>query len=350
MRANLEDIAQACGVSTATVSRAINNPGMVKPETRDLIKKYIIQYNYVPNAIARSLSRKETKTVGVVIPDILNPFFGSVIRGISTVLRENDYNIVLYDTEETRKYEFEALTTMLEERVRGIIITTSLDEEKSEDIMIPQLLQRSQQNTPIVFIDREPVYSRFDGVYFDNINAGIQATDCLIKAGHQKIALILGPAFSRANKERYMGYCTAFTKNGLTVNQDYIFHADRYTTQNGYDITEKLLALPERPTAIFAGSNSLATGCVTCLISNKINIPQDMALIGFDDTKNFDPFGLHISYIERSVRQMGEQAAKLLLHQLNTPKDKQAIQKRIILPSKLILKGSESYSGQIRLN
>jgi LacI family transcriptional regulator len=343
MGANLEDIARICGVSTATVSRAINNPDMVKPETRDLILKYIKQYHYVPNAIARSLSRKETNTVGVAIPDILNPFFGSIIRGISTILRKNDYNIILFDTEETKKYEFEALNTMLEERVRGIFITTSLDDEKSEDYVIPDLLQQSQQNIPVVFIDREPAYPYYNGVYFDNINAGVQATDCLIKNGHKKIALILGPEFSSTNKERFKGYSQALTKNGLSVNPNYIFHADRYTAKNGYEITKRILALDDRPTAIFAGSNSLTTGCITCLISNGIRIPQDMALIGFDDTKNYDPFGLHISYIERSVSLMGEHAAKLLLKQLEMSKDNPLIKKRVTLPSKLILKGSEVY-------
>lgn len=340
MGVTLQDIAQACGVSNATVSRVITGSGPVKPETRDRIMKTIRQYNYVPNAIARSLSRSVTNTVGVVVPDIENPFFGSIIRGITTVLRNIGYNIVLCDTEEKFNYEIDALDALTQERVRGIIIAPTIERENPENRkhMLP-----ISRKTPVVLIDRDIAYSHYSGVFFDNISAGREATEALINAGHTKIAAVFGPKFSRSNIERYQGYCNAFEMNDIAVNESYLFNSDHYTTECGFEIMRKILNLKDRPTAVFAGSNSLTAGCINCLLDQHIKIPEEMAIVGFDSTKKYDPFGLHISFVERSISEMGKTAARLLEEQIEVSDGTEKIQKRIIIPSKLVLKGSEIF-------
>ncbi len=341
MGVTLQDIARASGVSCATVSRVINNSDAVKVETREHVQEIIRKYNYVPNAIARSLSRNETNTIGVVVPDILNPFFGFVIRGISTVLRNMGYNIVLCDTEENINYECNSLDTLFEQRVRGIIISPTIEQESSNGM---KLLELSQRKTPIVLVDRDIRFSQYDGVFFDSINAGKDATLALIRAGHKRIAAVLGPPSSNACIERCMGYSSALSMSGIRYDENYVLHGN-YSAESGYEMTRKILAMKNRPTAIFVASNSLTVGCITCLLDHGINIPGEMSVIGFDDTKSFEPFGLHISYIDRSIGKMGEAAAKLLEEQIAAPPELGRVQKRIIIPTSLVLKGSEAYQA-----
>lgn len=342
MGVTLQDIARASGVSCATVSRVINSSDAVKPETREHVLETIRKYSYVPNAIARSLSRNETNTIGVVVPDILNPFFGFVIRGISTVLRNMGYNIALCDTDENINYECDSLDMLFEQRVRGIIISPTIEQESSNGM---KLLELSQRKTPIVLVDRDIRVSQYDGVFFDNINAGKDATLALIQAGHQKVAAILGPSSSNACIERCMGYSSALSMNGLPYEDDYVLYGS-YSAESGYEMTNRILLMKNRPTAIFAASNSLTVGCITCLLDHHIKIPEEMSVIGFDGTENFEPFGLHISYIDRSIGKMGEAAAKLMVEQINAQPELGRVQKRIIIPASLVLKGSEVYHGR----
>lgn len=342
MGVTLQDIADAAGVSNATVSRVINNSPSVKPETREYILSVIKKLNYVPNAVARSLSKNETNTIGVMVPDILNPFFGKVIRGISTVLHKMDFNIAMCDTEENILNEYASLEMLRKQQIRGLIITPTLVHEKTRGL---ELWEVQKRGIPVVIIDRDVDFSKFDGVFLDNVKAGMDATEAFIKAGHRKIAAIMGPTDSKASMERTLGYHKAMKHHGLGINPGYIFNA-LYNLESGYEMAKKLLALSDPPTAVFVGSSILTQGCIYALLENKVRIPEDMAIIGFDEMPYTKPLGIHISYIERSVSHMGETAAKLLLERINNPEKEGHIQKRIILPAQLVLKGSEKYFGK----
>lgn len=339
MSCTLQDIANAAGVSTATVSRIINNSLSVKPETRENVLNIIKELNYVPNAVARSLSRNETTTIGVVVPDIMNPFFGKIVRGISTVLRNMDYNISMCDTDESVINEYASLQMLRKQQVRGLIITPTLEQEKTRGL---ELLSFQKSKIPVVVVDRDVNSSNFDGVFLDNVQAGIEATQAFINVGHRKIAAIMGPAESKASVERTLGYCNALQMNGLAINPDYILHGF-YNMESGYEMTRALLALSDPPTAIFIGSSMLTHACIHALLEHNVKIPQEMGIIGFDEMSCFKPFGIHISYIERSVPQMGEAAAKLLIDRINTPITAECDRERkcIIIPPRLVLKGSE---------
>lgn len=339
MSTTLQDIANAAGVSSATVSRVINNLTSVKPETRESVLSVIKKFNYIPNDVARSLSRNETKTIGVIVPDILNPFFGKIVRGISTVLHGVDYNITMCDTEENILNEYASLQMLRKQQIRGLIITPTIDQEKTSGL---KLVEVEQSGIPVVIVDRDVNFSNFDGVFLDNVKAGIDATQAFINAGHKKIAAILGPTDSKASIERAIGYRHAMEMNGIEVDSRYIFNGF-YNMECGYEMTQKLLALDDPPTAIFIGSSMLAQACINALLENKIKIPQDMAIIGFDEMPYMEPFGIHISYIERFVRQMGEAAAKLLIDRIDSSPQGEHFRKRVIIPPKLVLKGSEQY-------
>lgn len=339
MNITLQDIANMAGVSSATVSRVINNSPLVKPDTRENVLRVIKKLNYVPNALARSLSLNETNTIGVVVPDILNPFFGKIVRGISTVLRERDYNIAMCDTEENISNEYTSLQMLRKQQIRGLIITPTLEHENSSGL---KLVEIEQDGIPVVIVDRDLNLSNFDGVFVDNIKAGIDATQAFINAGHKKIATIMGPADSKASKERFLGYQIAMKKNGIDIETSYIFNG-YYNIESGYNITKKILALSDPPTAIFIGSSILTQACINTLLENKVKIPEEMAIIGFDEMDYLKPLDIHISYIERSVRLMGEVAAKLLMEKIQDPSQGAHVRKRVILPTKLILNGSERF-------
>lgn len=342
MGITLLDIANAAGVSSATVSRVINNLPTVKGETRDSVLSVIKKLNYVPNAVARSLSRNETNTIGVVVPDILNPFFGKIVRGISSIMHSMDYNITMCDTEENIMNEDSSLKMLRKQQIRGLIITPTIDQEKTSGF---KLVEIEQSGIPVVIVDRDVNFSNFDGVFLDNVKAGMEATQAFIDAGHRKIAVIMGPTDSKAGMERTYGFRNAMETNGIDVDIRYIFNGF-YNMESGYEMTKKILALDDPPTAIFIGSSMLAQACINALLENSIRIPQDMAVIGFDEMSYTDPFGINISYIERSVREMGETAAKLLIERIQSPMQETHVRKRVILPIKLILRGSERYFGR----
>jgi LacI family transcriptional regulator len=339
MSITLQDIANASGVSSATVSRVINNSPMVDPKTRESVLGVIKRLNYVPNAVARSLSRNETNTIGVVVPDILNPFYGKIIRGISTALRKIDYNIAMCDTEENICNEYASLQMLRKQQIRGLIIAPTLDQEKTSGL---KLVEIEQMGIPVVIVDRDINLSNFDSVFIDNVKAGMDAAQAFINAEHRKIAIIVGPTDSKASIEITLGFRLAMEKNGIEINPNYIFNGF-HNMECGYDMTKELLALGDPPTAIFAGSSMLTRACINVLLENKIKIPQKIAIIGFDEMPYLEPFGIHISYIDRSIPQMGEAAAQLLIDRIQGSSQETHVRKSIIIPPKLILKGSEQY-------
>lgn len=337
MSITLQDIANVAGVSSATVSRVINNSPLVKPDTRESVLSVIKKLNYVPNALARSLSLNETNTIGVIVPDILNPFFGNIVRGISTVLREMDYNITMCDTNENISNEYASLQMLRKQQVRGLIITPTLEQENTNGL---KLVELEQSGIPVVIVDRDVNLSNFDGVFVDNVKAGLDATQAFINAGHKKIATVMGPTDSKACMERFLGYRLAMEKNGIDIDPGFNFNG-YYNLESGYEITKRILALKDRPTAIFVGSSILTQACINTLLEYKIKIPEEMAIIGFDEMAYLKPFDIHISYIERSVSQMGEVAAKLLMEKIENSSMGEHVRKRVIIPTKLVLNGSE---------
>lgn len=340
MSITLQDIANYAGVSNATVSRVVNNPISVTIKTREKVLRVIEKFNYVPNAIARSLSRNETNTIGIIVPDITNPFFGKIIRGISTILREKDYNIVMCDTDENIINEDNSIQMLKELHVRGLIITPTIEQEKTNNL---KLMNIEQSGIPVVLVDRDTNSSNLDGVFLDNIKAGLDVTQSFINAGHKKIATILGPTDSKASIERALGYRQALEMNGINIDPSYILNGWSYSMECGYEMTKKLFELDEPPTAIFIGSSILSQACINALLDSNIKIPQDMAIIGFGEIPYMKTFGTNISYIERYVREMGEYAANLLIDRIENPKQGQSVCKRIIIPPKLVLNGSELY-------
>lgn len=333
---NIKVIANATGVSSATVSRVINNSGYVKDETRQKVLKVIQEYNYIPSAVARSLSTQDTSTIGVIIPDIENPFFSSVIRGISDVAEKNDYNILFFGTNETASTEHAFLKTVQSQRLKGVIITpvSEFDMETRD-----YLLRLDSTGIPVVLVDRDIKDTNFDGVFMDNIQSSYEGVETLIKAGHRRIAIIAGPNTSKPGKERLIGYKKVMKAYNLDVPSDYIAIGD-FKAAKAYDRTADLLSLPNPPTAIFTSSNLTTLGCLKYLTENNIQIGKELSVFGFDDIDILKMVDYKLSVIDRDVKMQGQEAMNILLQRLDNPKQSNG-PKRIILPHNIILRGSE---------
>lgn len=335
MGINIRDIAREAKVSSTTVSRVLNNSGYVKDETKALILKKIKELNYTPSAVARSLSKNESTTIGVIVPDIENPFFAEIIKGISSLVYEKNLNIILCDTNETVSREIKSLNMLKEQRILGIIITPTND---NNEVSNDQLSILENMGIPIVLIDRDVKHSNFDGVFIDNIRGAYEATTALIKEGHRKIAIIAGPNSSKPGRDRLTGYKKALRINDIELDERLLLCGD-FKLDSGYTCTQEILKIEDRPTAILVCNNMMNLGCIKAIYENKLKIPNDIAIIGFDEVKMLDVVGLNISVVSSPNIEMGRKAMELLLKKLD--KKEPTANVRMTLLSKLLLKGSE---------
>lgn len=341
MSVTINDIAKAAGVSPATVSRVLNSSGYVKEETRQKILKVIKELNYTPSAIARSLSTSKTNTIGVIVPDVNNPFFGEVIKGISEVADMHDLNIILCDTDESLDKELKAIKLLKEQRIQGILITPTSAED---DFNSEYLSTLENLGIPIVLVDGHVKYSTFSGVFVDNIKGAFEGTEALIKAGHRKIGIITGRMNSKPAKDRFVGYKKALAMNNIPLDERYIFNGE-YRLDSAYNATKQMLMMEDRPTAVFICSNMMTLGCIKALFEENLKIPEDMAMVAFDNIEVLNIVGINVSFINGPTIEMGKIGMKMLIDVLNN-KEKKEINRVTLMPE-LVLKGSEKYINKM---
>ncbi len=335
MSITINNIAKEAGVSLATVSRVINNSGYVKEETRNKVMNVINKYNYTPSAIARSLSKNITNTIGVIVPDITNPFYGSIIKGINAIAEKNNLNLILCDSDESVSKEIKAIKTLKEQRIRGIIICPTSVEN---DLNSEYLKAITNLCIPVILVDGSLKYHNFDGVFVDNIKGAFDATEVLIKEGHEKIAIITGRMTSKPAQDRLLGYEKALIMNNISVDSNLIFYGD-YEEESAYILTKEILSLKNRPTAIFVSNNLMTLGCLKALREANLEISKDISIICFDSIPVLDTLGINISHINGPSRELGILGMNLLIDSLNNKSKKEL--SSIILTPELVLKGSE---------
>ena len=332
-----KDVAEKAGVSVATVSRVMNQSGYVKEETKDLVLKAFDELASKDKIFLNSISNKKTNIIGVVIPDISNPFFGEVIKGISSVADKENASLLVCNTEEEIEKELKYLELFKTNNIMGLIITPKTDQVGYNSKYLYQL---EDLGVPIVLLDRGINISHFNSVFVNNISGSFDAVSAFINEGHKDIAIISGPMSSKPGRERFYGYENALKSNNIEVNEDNVFFGD-FSRESGYDITNRILKLENKPTAIFAANNMMAQGCVKALIENGQSIPEDMALIGFDDVDMFEIMNMNISTVSRPTELMGEVAAEVLFDLIKDKEVKPTSIKEVLLETKLILRGSE---------
>ncbi len=331
-----KDIAIKAGVSVATVSRVINDSGYVKKETKDLVMKVYGELARADNVLHQSILSTTANIIGVIIPDISNPFFGEVIKGISKVADLHSASLLVCNTEEQIEKELRYLEMFKTNNIKGLIITPKTDQVEYN---AKYLYQLEDLGVPIVLLDRGINLSHFNSVFVNNVSGAFEAVSALVTEGHQEIAIISGPMSSIPGRERFFGYENALKSNNITVNDELIFYGD-FSLESGYEITKDILKLKNQPTAIFAANNMMAKGSVKALMEAGLSIPEDISFISFDDVDMFEIMNMNISTVSRPTETMGKVAAEMLMELINKTEKPTQINE-ILLETRLILRGSE---------
>lgn len=337
---NIYDIAREAGVSIATVSRVINASTAVSAKSRKKVLDAIRKLNYIPNVMARSLSTSVSTSIGVVVPDISNPFFAMLLQGITHAADEAGMQIILCSTDENTQREARILQSMRELRLCGLLIAPV--SERSEETL-SQLERLAQHGIPVVLLDREIECDCFDRIVTHDEEGVYQAVSHLISLGHRRLGIITGPLDSRPARERLNGYERALREHGLSPIQNYVRVGD-FRMDRAYAACMELLALPQPPTAIFSSNNMTTYGCLRAFRKMGLQAGRDISLIGFDDVEALHWLNFNISVVDRDVCGMGARAMRLLLDRVvqgNAPR----LGVRECLPTQLLLRGSEQFQG-----
>lgn len=322
----IRDVARLAGVSTTTVSRVINGAGAVSAARRERVQRAVADLGYVPNAVARHLRSKRTKTVALVLSDITNPFFTTIARGVQDVAGPRGYVVTFANTDESESQEREYLETLVQRQVDGVLLVPAGDSPE------PFRLLRAH-NIPVVLIDRRVSARRVDEVRCDSEAGAYALVRHLLELGHRRIAVLTGRRDISTAADRVTGYERALAWADVPVDRDLIRY-DSFSLAGGYRMAEEILALQPRPTAILATNNFIAFGALRALREAKIDVPGDMSLVTFDDLPeewHDDPF---LTVLAQPAYDLGRRAAELLFERLETgAKGKRQV---IVLPGVVI--------------
>jgi LacI family transcriptional regulator len=332
--ANIRDVARRAGVSSVTVSRVINDSGPVSDETRQKVQQAIDELGYVPNLMAQGLRSKRTDTLALVITDITNPFWTTVVRGVEDTAIENGLSVMLCNTDEDAEKQENYIGILVHKRVDGVVIAPV-----NRDVSA--LLSLSRHNIPYVVIDARIEGVDADLVVGDNVGGACGLVRHLIGLGHRRIAVIAGPEHAPTAQDRLNGYLKALREAGIPVNGELIRHGG-FDQDSGYELTRELLRLARRPTALFAGNNVIGLGALLALREQGVRVPEDIALVVFDELpllSTLDPF---LTVADQQPYEMGVIATELLLERLA---GKRQERREITLETKLILR--QSSGGRI---
>ena len=330
MPCSLTDVAKHSGFSIATVSRVINESDQVTQETRDAVQRSMDELGYLPNRVARRLRQKGGRRhlFGLILPDIQNPFNAEVARGIEDVAYANEFAVLLCNSDDKFKKEEFYINVMRAESVDGVILPPN----QESNAAVLDLIERGMS---VVIIDRALPEADVDTVEVDNFGGALEAVNHLIQLGHTRIGHISGPESISNSRSRRQGYEEALKAAGLNVNPDYILEGD-WKQEAGRSHAARLLELPTPPTALFVSNNLMAVGALEALHQKGLKVPEDVALIGFDDLPWAEALDPPLTVVRQPAYEVGQQAAEILLNRLGNPDA--PIEKRRLKPQLVLRK------------
>ncbi len=331
MKVTIKQVAKEAGVTPSVVSRIINNDESlsVRDSTRERVISVIEKLNYKPNAIARSLRVKHTKTIAMLIPDIANQFWPEVIKGAQLSASEQGYSLFLCSTDEDPDKELEYIELAVQKQTDGLLIASIYIEDKTIDIV-------NQHRIPFVLINRNTKDAKHSFVGADDFKGTCLAMEHLIEKGHKKIAIIAGLLYTDTGLERLRGYRMSLNRAGISIPPEYIVEAG-FEESNGYEAMKKLISLSDRPTAVFASNDSLAVGALAAAAESGIRVPDDISIISFNDTWIAKRMTPPLTSVHVSLKNMGYFAAELLIKKINGEEPEKD---KIILSPELVIRKS----------
>ncbi|GAC1416591.1 MAG: LacI family DNA-binding transcriptional regulator [Acidobacteriaceae bacterium] len=305
--ANMQEIARMAGVSLGTVSHVLNNTAKVRDSMRKKVLDAVQAAGYQPSQLARGLRRDKTNMIGMIIPDITNPFFPSVVRGAEDVAFSNGYRLILCNTDNDHSKELVHLNELRTYLPVGLIVIPSNFSD-----LTAQAESYRRAGTGVVCIDRLPKNWNGDSVTADNEAGAYNATRHLIQLGHAKLATITGPLHLTNAMERLEGFKRAMKEAKLRLSPEYV-QETTFDKQGGHAKTQILLRLIPRPTAIVAGNDMIALGALLAVRDAGLRCPEEISIMGFDDLDLAETTNPSLSSVSQSGYQLGTTAARLLL-------------------------------------
>jgi LacI family transcriptional regulator len=331
MAATLHEVGRKAGVSAMTVSRVVNGRGGVDTETRRRVEEAIQALDYVPNRIARGLISQKTQTIGLIVPDVVNPFFAPVVRGAESAARKAGYRVLLCNSEGDLRLEREYIEDLVAHRVEGLMLAPASDRSRSN------ILSLLRGGFPLVLIDRTLPDADCDLIVSDNANGARRLIEHLISIGHKEIAHVTDAEDTSTGRERLRGYRDALDAAGIPFQSELVVRTtvDRI---GGYRAAQEILARDRLPTAIFAVNNMTAVGTMEALRERGLSVPKDMGLVCFDDVEHLAILSPILTVIDQPAETFGSLGAQLLLERVTGKAGSRS--RRIILQTDLIVRES----------
>ncbi|MEZ4727053.1 MAG: LacI family DNA-binding transcriptional regulator [Caldilineaceae bacterium] len=303
-RITIEDVAKAAGVSRQTVSRAMNDKGEISPETKERVMRAIDELGYVPNRMAQGMVTRSTRTIGLIIGDVMNLFFAEVARGVQDLAQAHDYHVILYNTDNNRAIEERALRSLLAQGVDGIIGFISV----ADDV----LTAIADQGKPIVLINRSFAHANVATVMVDNQQGARLAVAYLLQQGHRQIGMLAPQDALLKHVRRYQGYQETLHHAGVEQNGQWV--ARGYPTlEGGYAATKELLNRSPDISALFTYTDLMALGAIRAARELGRNVPTDLAIVGYDDSAIAALTNPALTTIQVQKYEMGKQAMQQFL-------------------------------------
>ncbi|MFJ3007694.1 LacI family DNA-binding transcriptional regulator [Pseudomonas fluorescens] len=332
--ATIKDVAALAGISYTTVSHVVNKTRPVSQEVRLKVEAAIKTLDYVPSAVARSLKAKTTATIGLLVPNSLNPYFAELARGIEDYCERNGYCVILCNSDDNPEKQRSYLRVLLEKRIDGLIVASA-----GGDTGLAQGL--AGVKTPMVIVDRGLEGVDADLVRIDHEYGAYLATRHLLELGHRDIATIGGPSSTSVAQMRQAGFCRALKEAGVTVYPERILESD-FTSTGGYNAAAVLLQ-SNPPSAIFAGNDMIGIGVLRAAAERNVRVPSELSVIGFDDIQMSRYVYPALTTVGQSILQLGEMAAEVLLRRIATPS--LVTDQRIVTPSIVLRESTAPLSG-----
>lgn len=322
--ATIYDVAKLARVSTYTVSCVVNQSAPVSPELTARVRKAIEVLDYTPNAVARSLQTRNTKTVGMLIPDIANPFYARVVRGVEDRLSKDGYSLLLGNTYNSTDAQTRYLNLFRGRQVDALLLFITAGSEKALERIVTD-------RRPVVAVGRVPDKFPCDTVSADNVTGTRLAIGHLIAKGHRRIGIVAGELTLSAGRDRVTGWKKSLRAHKIKVDENLVQAAD-WTEDGGYRAALRLLDLKERPSAIFAANFLMMTGILRACQEREVPVPDSIEVASSDDSEWLDVFSPPISTVVQPSYEMGMAAADLALSRLSSPERKH---QHVVLPPTL---------------
>lgn len=328
--ATMRDVAYEAEVSVATVSACVSGRRFVSPELKARVERAIAELGYQPDGIARSLRTGSTDLIGLVIPDISNPFFTEFVRDVELLAKAHGYSTILADSNFDVATETKMMNLLRQQRVDGIILCPAGSRADYRFNTWPQ-------DVPLVIVDNAWDDTPFDTITLDNVVTGLEMTQHIIDQGHRAVAIIAGPKGNHTSDERLMGFERAMADAGITLKPDFVRHGD-FREAGGYAQALALIDLPQRPSAIFVTNNNMLIGVMRALHDRGLKAPDDISVASIDDFPWAGAFRPGLTTARQPVRRFAEHALRLIRKRFF--EEEESPREQIMLSAELVIRES----------